>query len=376
MSEIIRYKNYIEFNDNYYFHPGYYIEELIDSLGLSQSEFAAQMNTSEKTLSLLVNGKQSLTRDLASKLSRMTGMSAGLWLGYQSAYDAAEAEIKSQESLEADKAILSDLDYQYFIDYFNAPASTRSNWKEKIKWLRQIFSLSSLTILKEPDLSLNFRTLGSELREKNIVCTNAMLMLARKQFRKDEPPFETERFEETVNALKMIMNQTEPNIPQVRDILSRGGIELVFLPNLRSSKIRGAVKKQGKRMLLMVTDSRHNLDSFWFTLFHELGHINNGDTASITISGASNINDNSENAADLFARDQLIPKKDYERFIEQNDFSLTAISTFSKEIKRIPSIVIGRLISDKYLDYKRDSNLIASEKIDFYADPTQLDYSR
>lgn len=29
--------------------------------------------------------------------------------------------------------------------------------------------------------------------------------------------------------------------------------------------------------MLMVNDRRLNADSFWFTLFHEIGHIINGD---------------------------------------------------------------------------------------------------
>ena len=185
MSETIWYKNFIEFNDCYYFHPGYYIEELIETLGLSQAEFASRMDTSENTVSLLINAKQSLTPELASKLSRMTGLTARLWLGYQAEYDAVIAEVMSQESLESDKEIAAYLDYAYFIDHFNAPVLTCSHkqWQEKVKWLRRTLNLSSLALLKEPDLFLNSGTPGSELQEKDIVCANARLMLGRKQGR-------------------------------------------------------------------------------------------------------------------------------------------------------------------------------------------------
>ena len=51
----------------------------------------------------------------------------------------------------------------------------------------------------------------------------------------------------------------------------------MILPNLSGSKINGATKKIGKNVMLMVSDRRLYSDTFWFTLFHEIGHIMNGD---------------------------------------------------------------------------------------------------
>lgn len=96
-SGYVKYKNYFEFNDRYYFHPGYYIEELIESLDLSRADFAFEMGMNEKAADLLINGRQSLTADLATKLSRLTGTSSGLWMGYQARYDEAVAKLISQD---------------------------------------------------------------------------------------------------------------------------------------------------------------------------------------------------------------------------------------------------------------------------------------
>ena len=90
--------NYIEYNDTIAFHPGYYIKEIIDESGLTQEDFAKRLDTTPKNLSLLIRGEQSLSIDIAMKLSRMIGTSVNYWLNLQNAYDALIAEFKSELS--------------------------------------------------------------------------------------------------------------------------------------------------------------------------------------------------------------------------------------------------------------------------------------
>ena len=80
--------NYIEYNDKIAFHPGYYIKEIIEESGLSQKDFAKRLDTTPKNLSILVRGEQSLSIDIAMKLSRMLGTSVDYWLNLQKSYDA------------------------------------------------------------------------------------------------------------------------------------------------------------------------------------------------------------------------------------------------------------------------------------------------
>ena len=75
--------NYIEYNDTIAFHPGYYIKELVDESGLTQEDFAKRLDTTPKNLSLLIRGEQSLSMDIAMKLSRMLGTTVNYWLNLQ-----------------------------------------------------------------------------------------------------------------------------------------------------------------------------------------------------------------------------------------------------------------------------------------------------
>lgn len=98
--------NYIEYNNKVAFHPGYYLKEIIDESGLIQEDFAKRLDATPKNLSLLVRGEQSLSIDIAMKLSHMIGTSVDYWLNLQNAYDALIAEFMSEKELAEERTIL------------------------------------------------------------------------------------------------------------------------------------------------------------------------------------------------------------------------------------------------------------------------------
>lgn len=104
--------NVIAYSDLHAFHPGYYVEEIIEEMAISQAEFAKRMGTSTKTVSQLVSGKIRLTDDLAQKLASMMGMNVDTWLNLQKEYDLRILEIESQKRLDAQAEIVKLLYYE------------------------------------------------------------------------------------------------------------------------------------------------------------------------------------------------------------------------------------------------------------------------
>jgi antitoxin HigA-1 len=77
-------------------HPGELIRDIcIDGLKLNISEGAAALGVSRSTLSRLVNGKANVSPEMAVRLSKAFGSTAGFWLRLQLNYDLAQGKRSS-----------------------------------------------------------------------------------------------------------------------------------------------------------------------------------------------------------------------------------------------------------------------------------------
>jgi addiction module HigA family antidote len=76
-------------------HPGQYVlEDCVKPLGLSVSKAAEGLGISRSTLSRLINGRISVTPEMAVRLSQGFGSTPEMWLRLQNAHDLAQARKK------------------------------------------------------------------------------------------------------------------------------------------------------------------------------------------------------------------------------------------------------------------------------------------
>ena len=73
-------------------HPGVYLKELLEEMGLSQYRLAREIGVPAMRVSHLIRGKRPMTAELALRLGRYFGQSPRYWLNLQSRYDMDIAE--------------------------------------------------------------------------------------------------------------------------------------------------------------------------------------------------------------------------------------------------------------------------------------------
>ena len=110
--------------------------------------------------------------------------------------------------------------------------------------------------------------------------------------------------------------------------------------------MHGATFVDNNKIVVGMTVRGRDADRFWFSLFHEIGHILLGHFGR----GVGTIEEK-ENMADIFARDSLIPQEEFQTFTKRRDFSRGAIIHFAKGIGVAPGIVVGRLQKERYIDF-------------------------
>lgn len=357
MSRVISYEEIIAF------HPGYYVKEMIEDLAMTQDELAKRLDTSAKTVSELVNGKINLSYELANKLSIVFGTSRDMWLNLNKTYLQKKLEIENRKRQDEECALVKQLDYKFWVDLGVVKPVKKS--LDKVEELKKYFQISSLLTLNRRDFLVQYRTTVSEVKDTNVINANAWVQTALNLGNSIEvEKFDTKKLISKLSEIRQMTLQS-PTVffPRLREIFASCGVAFVILPTLKNSGINGAVKWFDEKVILAINDRRKSADIFWFSLFHEIGHLLQKRTKKLIVSNKDNkwIKTDSavdilEEEADSFARNMLIPEERYIDFIKKSMFNELGIKKFATEIQIHPSIVLGRLQSDGYVGYNTTLN--------------------
>jgi antitoxin HigA-1 len=79
-------------------HPGRLLKDDIEALELSVAEAALALGVTRQQIYRVINGQSAITADMAIRLERVIGGSAGLWLRMQVGYELAQARLNKPAS--------------------------------------------------------------------------------------------------------------------------------------------------------------------------------------------------------------------------------------------------------------------------------------
>ena len=152
---------------------------------------------------------------------------------------------------------------------------------------------------------------------------------------------------------------------QTADLLCEVGVGLVAVENPSNTAVNGAVRILDDKIILYVSTHRKRYDIFWFSLFHEIGHIilhdiKNQEFISLNCDEYNQSTDKEEIEADNYASNILINPTHFDMFLNKGDFSFSSVSKFSKLEGVHSSIVFGRLAKFGYVEYKYISKYLAN----------------
>lgn len=363
----------IEYKDLITFHPGYYIKDYIDELGMTQEELAQRLQTTPKYVSDLVNGRINLTDEMVLKLATVFGTSATMWLNLNQRYIEKKIEIEKRKLIDQECDLVRQMDYKFWSD-LGFVKETRVA-QEKVMELLRFFKVSSLNVLKQRNFLVQYKTSVSEVTDINIINANAWVQTAINiGSNMVTSPYDKKKLTAAIPEIRdMTVQDPEVFYPRLKRLLADCGVALVLLPNLKNCGVNGAVKWLGKnKAILALNDRRKYADTFWFALFHELGHVLQQRIKVLLVSESHDIDLETNNLvqtlemeANMFSQNTLIPLTEYELFIVENKIGFTAqsIQLFSKKINILPGIVVSRLQQDQYLDYNTSLNSLKTKYV-------------
>ena len=82
-------------------HPGEFLADELEELGLSAAALARIVRVPANRISQIVAGKRNITADTALRLGRYLGTGARIWLNLQTAYELDLAQQQAGEEIES-----------------------------------------------------------------------------------------------------------------------------------------------------------------------------------------------------------------------------------------------------------------------------------
>lgn len=331
--------------------PGATIKEQLIDRGLSQKEFALRMGMSEKHISKLINGDVQLTPEVAVRLEMVLGVPAKFWNKLEATYREKLIKANAENEMDSDKELVKKLPYREMSKNGWVPETREAT--EKVIYLRKYFEVVNLEIIKDMKLSkIACRRLAET--EKGNLALLAWAQKAKLEARAIETSLiDLKTLKEKLPEIRSMTAMNPADFcPKLIEMLSGCGIALVFLPHIGGSFLHGATFCDGNKIVVGLTVRGKDADKFWFSLFHELGHILLGH-----INQSDGTTDEDEEAADNFAKETLISTVEFNAFTSLNDFSKASICSFAHKQNILCGIVVGRLQKEGFINYNRCNDL-------------------
>lgn len=352
-------------NKNKYFPdyaipPGETLLEVIESKGITQSELAERMGRPKKTINEIIKGKASITPETSIQLERVLNIPARFWDNLEKNYRSDLARIAEVEKLKNDIAWSKRFPLRKMIAYgwiadikdnismvdqllkFFGVASTKA-WQSK--WGRKTFC--SLSFRKSKAYETDESALsvwlcqGMRIAEKQVV-----------------EPFDKKAFAKVVKECVPLTTYSPDRFqPQLVKMCAKCGVIVIFVKELPKVPVHGVTYWDHLNRPVIQLSLRYKTnDQFWFSFFHEAGHVLLHGKKDFIYSETAK---SWENEADNFAKDVLIDKNVFIQFVEEheNKFSLGVVREFAKSQHIAPGIVVGRLQHEKKIGYNKLNGL-------------------
>lgn len=344
-------------------HPGIDLAEKIEELGMGPKEFAVRAGKPEKTITAILKGESSITPDMAVQFENVLRIPANFWMNRQRSYDEYEAREKRKvvlkESVSWAKLFpIADMIKKQWLPNVNPI-------EEKTAALLAYFGISSHTAWEnyyfKQQLKVAFRISLAQTKEPHAI--SAWLRKGELQAAELKAnSYDEKLFKDSLADLKNIMvKQPDDFFKKIQNICLQVGVKVVHTPCLPKAPISASTRWLNDDVPLIQLSGRYNRnDIFWFSFFHESGHIILHGKKDIFLESIdySDKDLDKEKEADAFAVKWTLTEEQEEEILQCFKIDEDIVTSYAKQFNTHPAIIIGRLHHKKLISPSTGRNLI------------------
>lgn len=328
-------------------HPGITLVEKLEEIGMGPKEFAIRTGKPEKTITAVLKGESSITPDMAVQYENVTKIPASFWMNHQRIFDEYIARERQKEAIEAATE---------WARMFPLAAMAKCGWipkrttiQEKTIELLTFFGFANHGAWEEyyfnKQLKVTFRISLSSTSQPYAI--SAWLRMGEHQASQLKAKAYSEKaFKDILPNIKTLMAKHPPDFfQQLQTLCAEAGVKVVYTPCLPKAPLNGSTRWINETPLIQLSARYKRNDIFWFTFFHEAGHILKHGKKDVFLEDVeySAKDLEKEREADEFAVEWTLSVEHEQEIIASNIFKEDTIRDYAKKINTHPAIIIGRL---------------------------------
>lgn len=323
---------------NYAVSTGEFIQEWLDEHGLNAAELSRRLGVSRKHVSELLRGRVSLSQELALALETVTGVSARRWNQIEALYREDLARLAADAALVAQHERSKAFPLAYLRKLGLITASTG----DKVGTVRQLSAFFGVADLEAWDHTWAESAVAYRKAAVRSACPeNLATWLTVGERCVDAralATYDADALRRLLPELRALTLAPGDAPERARRMLAGVGVALCFVPPIPGLGVYGASRWLDGHPVIQLSLLRKTDDQFWFTLFHEIGHVLLHPQQGLYLTG---IDDDAENEANAFSADLLISPTDAERLPTGRNIGL--VEEFARQIGVSPGVVLGRV---------------------------------
>jgi HTH-type transcriptional regulator/antitoxin HigA len=327
--------------------PGDEIREELKRRGWGQEDLARIMGRPASRVNEIIQGKQAISAEVAVELASAFGDEPEKWMRLEADYRLSLIRCDSPEVKKRAKIFsygpIKEMVKRGWIRASNSPEALEQEVLNffRIPSLDDKPSIHGAMRKSGPDMDATAAQMAWAFRVRQLASAIPASALGR---------YDESKIDECRRELRRLAAYSG-EVRKVPPLLMGYGIRFVVVEGLPSAKMDGfATWLDNDSPVIGMSLKLDKLDSFWFTLGHELTHIRYRDVAPIdgSVGGHDDLLDVKpvmERRADDESAAMFIPPDELDCFIRRVGplYSAERINQFANSIKMHPSIIIGQL---------------------------------
>ena len=329
---------------DWFSRPGDSLVAAMSRRGLKPVEVAKHLQGGLDQLQQYVSGSLRIDDAAATALSFAVGGSKAFWLTRQANY-----ELDLQRAIEA----VSADDMGIWLNHIPSPKPkprgrmTESIRQEELRNRLTFFGVSTLGAWDRKYSGDRSRTLFRTSATFESIDGAVSLWLRLGELEAclaDTARWDIDVLRSLIPEIKKLSRISQPArfLPRLKEILSTAGVALILKRAPKDCKASGASRfiRPDRAMILLSFRYRSD-DQFWFTVFHEMGHLILHGSESF-VDKDDMPDDNCEREANQFATSMIVPPDRWPEF-ENLRSEHKAITRFAVSVGVSPGLVLGQM---------------------------------